>query len=218
MRPRWKAARWLALRQFVAARLRTSRSWPGRSKFLPLPESSRARSKCANGTSVILDGSKGTLRLSPPPAELERIRQRQARHRTQRTQDIAHAHEPAVTTDGKRIAVFANIGGLRDAQQIAELGGEGVGLLRSEFLFMDRHSAPNEDEQAASYLAIMQAVGPNSPSSCARSMSAATSRCLTCRFRAKTIRSSASAAFVSGSTGRKFCARKFAPRCAPPRR
>ena len=117
----------------------------------------------ATGTSVILDGSKGTLRLNPPPAEIERIRGRQARHHAQREEDIAHAHEPAMTTDGKRVAVFANIGGLRDAQQIAEFGGEGVGLLRSEFLFMDRHSAPNEDEQAASYLAIMQAVGPKFP-------------------------------------------------------
>ncbi len=117
----------------------------------------------ANGTPVILDGSRGTLRLSPPATEIERIRQRQARHGTQRKEDIEHAQEPAVTTDGTRIAVFANIGGLRDAQQVAKFGGEGIGLLRSEFLFMDRASAPNEDEQAASYLAIMQAVGPKFP-------------------------------------------------------
>jgi phosphocarrier protein FPr len=117
----------------------------------------------ANGTPVILDGAKGSVRLNPPPIEIERIRERQARHRTQRHEDIMHARDPAVTTDGKRIAVFANIGGLRDAQQVAELGGEGVGLLRSEFLFMDRTSAPNEEEQAASYLAIMEAIGPDFP-------------------------------------------------------
>ena len=117
----------------------------------------------ANGTLVILDGAKGLLRLSPPPTEIERIRQRQAHHREQRKKDIEHASEPAITSDGKRIAVFANIGGLKDAQQVAELGGEGVGLLRSEFLFMDRTSAPDEDEQAASYLAIMEAVGPDVP-------------------------------------------------------
>ncbi|HTL29861.1 MAG TPA: phosphoenolpyruvate--protein phosphotransferase, partial [Tepidisphaeraceae bacterium] len=117
----------------------------------------------ANGTPVILDGAKGLLRENPPPAEIERIRGRQARHRAQRGEDIAHAHEPAITTDGKRVAVFANIGGLRDAQQIAEVGGEGVGLLRSEFLFMDRQSAPNEDEQAATYLAILEALGPKFP-------------------------------------------------------
>lgn len=117
----------------------------------------------ANGTTVILDGAKGSLRLNPAADELERIRQRQARHKVQRQEDIAHTLEPAVTIDGRRIAVFANIGGLKDAQQLVSLGGEGVGLLRSEFLFMDRPTAPNEDEQAGSYLAILQAVGPDLP-------------------------------------------------------
>ena len=117
----------------------------------------------ANGTAVILDGSKGSLRLNPPADELERVRERQARHKARRQEDIAHTLEPAVTTDGARIHVFANIGGVKDAQQLVSLGGEGVGLLRSEFLFMDRSAAPNEDEQAVSYLAILQAVGPDLP-------------------------------------------------------
>lgn len=117
----------------------------------------------ANGTPVILDGAKGSLRFNPPPAEIERIRQRQARQETRRKDDVAHAHEPAVTSDGKRVAVFANIGGLKDAEQVAELGGEGVGLVRSEFLFMDRAAAPSEDEQAASYTAILRATGPQMP-------------------------------------------------------
>jgi phosphocarrier protein FPr len=117
----------------------------------------------ANGTPVILDGGKGSMRLNPPPTEIERIRQRQARLETRRKDDVAHAQEQAVTSDGKRIAVFANIGGLKDAEQITEVGGEGVGLLRSEFLFMDRAAAPSEDEQAASYTAILRATGPQMP-------------------------------------------------------
>jgi phosphoenolpyruvate-protein phosphotransferase len=115
----------------------------------------------ANGTPVILDGGKGSLRLNPPPAEVERIHQRQTRHEARRKDDITHAHEPAVTSDGKRIPIFANIGGLKDAEQIAQVGGEGVGLLRSEFLFMDRAAAPSEEEQAASYTAILRATGPS---------------------------------------------------------
>ena len=91
-----------------------------------------------NGTSVVLDGSKGTLRLNPPPEEITRIRSAQERAEKQRKEDLAHAHEPAVTLDGKRIEVVANIGGLKDATQVSALGGEGVGLLRSEFLFMER--------------------------------------------------------------------------------
>jgi phosphoenolpyruvate-protein phosphotransferase len=117
----------------------------------------------ANGAPVILDASKGSLRLNPPPEEIERIRQRQTRHEARRREDIAHAHEAAVTSDGRHIHVFANIGGLKDAGLVIEVGGEGVGLLRSEFLFMDRAVAPTEDEQAESYSAILRAVGPDRP-------------------------------------------------------
>ena len=116
-----------------------------------------------NGTSVVLDGSKGTLRLNPPPEEITRIRGAQERAEKQRKEDLAHAHEPAVTLDGKRIEVVANIGGLKDATQVSALGGEGVGLLRSEFLFMERSTAPSEDEQFEAYKAIAQAIGKEHP-------------------------------------------------------
>jgi phosphocarrier protein FPr len=116
-----------------------------------------------NGTPVILDGAKGTLRLNPPPEEIKLIRVAQERAEQRRKEDLAHAHEPAVTLDGKRVEVVANIGGLKDAARIAEFGGEGVGLLRSEFLFMDRNSAPTEDEQFETYRAIAQAVGNTYP-------------------------------------------------------
>jgi phosphocarrier protein FPr len=116
-----------------------------------------------DNTPVILDGAKGSLRLRPPADELERIRQRQARAKKQREEDMAHAMEPAITKDGRRIMVVANIGGLKDAQQVIELGGEGVGLLRSEFLFMGRRDAPGEDEQTACYEAILKAIGPERP-------------------------------------------------------
>jgi len=116
-----------------------------------------------NGTPLILDGGKGSLRLHPPVEEIKRIRERQIRREARRREDISHAQEPATTSDGKRVAVFANIGGVKDAGQVIEVGGEGVGLLRSEFLFMDRASAPNEDEQAESYTAILRALGPDRP-------------------------------------------------------
>ena len=116
-----------------------------------------------NGTSVVLDGSKGTLRLNPPPEEITRIRSAQERAEKQREEDLAHAHEPAVTLDGKRIEVVANIGGLKEATQVSALGGEGVGLLRSEFLFMERSTPPSEDEQFEAYKAIAQAIGKEHP-------------------------------------------------------
>jgi phosphocarrier protein FPr len=117
----------------------------------------------SNGTSVVLDGGKGTLRLNPPPQEISRIRGAQERAENQRKEDLAHAHEAAVTLDGKRIEVVANIGGLKDATQVSALGGEGVGLLRSEFLFMERSTPPSEDEQFEAYKAIAQAIGKEHP-------------------------------------------------------
>ncbi|MEZ0297930.1 MAG: phosphoenolpyruvate--protein phosphotransferase, partial [Candidatus Methylacidiphilales bacterium] len=116
-----------------------------------------------NGTSVILDGGKGTLRLNPSADEVRRIRRAQELTEVRRKENLAKAREPAITLDGTRIEVVANIGGLKDAMEIAGLGGEGVGLLRSEFLFMERSSAPTEDEQFESYRAIAQAVGPEHP-------------------------------------------------------
>ena len=117
----------------------------------------------ANGTLVILDGKEGTLRLNASAEEVARIRQAQARSEERRKDDLAHAREPATTRDGTRIEVVANIGGLKDATQIAALGGEGVGLLRSEFLFMERSDAPSEEEQFETYKSIAQAVGREHP-------------------------------------------------------
>jgi phosphoenolpyruvate-protein phosphotransferase len=113
-----------------------------------------------DGTPVVLDGSAGTLRLNPSTADIARIHEQQERHVRQRHVDQTHAHEPAVTLDGHRVEVAANIGGVADAEQAVALGAEGVGLLRSEFLFLHRTSAPTEDEQAAVYTDIARALGP----------------------------------------------------------
>jgi phosphocarrier protein FPr len=113
-----------------------------------------------DGTVVILDGNNGTLRLHASPDEVARIRHVQQSAEQRRKEQFAHALEPAVTLDGTRIEVFANIGGLTDAAEVARLGGEGVGLLRSEFLFMERADAPTEEQQFDTYKAIVDAVGP----------------------------------------------------------
>jgi len=104
-----------------------------------------------DGSSLILDGSKATLRLNPSPDLVKETIARQAALKEQREKDLAAAHEPAMTTDGKRMEVVANIGGVDEAAESVKLGGEGVGLLRSEFLFLDRMTAPTEDEQFKVY-------------------------------------------------------------------
>jgi len=117
----------------------------------------------ANGTPVILDGTKGTLRVNPSTVEVTRIRLLQEAQSRDRAADQRRAHEPAATLDGHRIEVAANIGGLADAEQGVALGADGVGLLRTEFLFLHRATAPSEDEQYAVYRDVARALGHGRP-------------------------------------------------------
>jgi phosphoenolpyruvate-protein phosphotransferase len=114
----------------------------------------------APGTPVILDGSRGTLRLNPSTADIARVQRLQEEQARERRAHQEQAHEPAMTLDGHRVEVAANIGGLADAQQGIALGAEAVGLLRSEFLFLHRATAPTEEEQLAVYRDVARALGP----------------------------------------------------------
>ncbi|MEO5903856.1 MAG: glucose PTS transporter subunit IIA, partial [Gemmatimonadaceae bacterium] len=115
----------------------------------------------AVGTRVILDGDTGTMKLDPTAEEEREIRGRQNAAAAIRAEDNAFAFEAATTRDGHRIEVVANIGDVDEGAKVVEAGGEGVGLLRSEFLFMDRQTAPDEDEQTRVYSAIAKALGPD---------------------------------------------------------
>ncbi len=117
----------------------------------------------ADGSRVILDGAKGTLRLNASEQEVERIRRRQQRIAARRTIELESALEPAVTTDGHRVEIVANIAGVDDAREAKWVGAEGVGLLRSEFAFMGRTSAPSEDEQAEIYREIAATLPEGQP-------------------------------------------------------
>ena len=116
-----------------------------------------------DGTPVILDGTRASLRLNPSVEEMARLKARQERLTTKKKADLENAASPAVTTDGHQVEVVANIGGLSDAVKGVSLGGEGVGLLRTEFLFQDRDTAPTEDEQCQAYSDIARALGPSRP-------------------------------------------------------
>lgn len=107
---------------------------------------------------VVLDGSKGQLRLNPDESEILRIRNYKEKLALKQRADMAAAHQPAVTSDGHQVEVVANIGNAEEARRSVEFGGEGVGLLRSEFLYLDRTTAPTEDEQAAIYTSIAEAL------------------------------------------------------------
>jgi phosphoenolpyruvate-protein phosphotransferase len=113
----------------------------------------------AEGTRVVLDGDDGRLTDNPTAAAEAEVRLRQAVRRQARETSRASATEPARTIDGHRLEVAANVGDVEAAGTVSRMGGEGIGLLRTEFLFMDRREEPDEDEQVAMYESILRAVG-----------------------------------------------------------
>ena len=113
----------------------------------------------ANGTAVLLDADQGQLHLQPDPQRVQQLTARRAFEHQRQQQDLQQAALPACTRDGVRIEVSANIASLAEAEQAMNLGAEGVGLLRSEFLYLERSSAPGHAEQVATYSAIARAVG-----------------------------------------------------------
>ncbi|MDO8213507.1 phosphoenolpyruvate--protein phosphotransferase [Conexibacter sp. CPCC 206217] len=104
-----------------------------------------------DGARAILDGDAGLLIPAPMPATEQDYRERRALAAAAAEQASAAAHDPATTSDGVRIEVAANAGSPFDAEEAAAEGADGVGLLRTEFAFLDRASAPSEDEQVAIY-------------------------------------------------------------------
>lgn len=117
----------------------------------------------AEGLRVILDGTKGSLRINISEEEIDTLQQRQARLGKRRAIELEAANEPAITSDGHCVEVVANIGNQEDALAALAKGAEGVGLLRSEFIFLGRTSAPSEEEQAQIYTAIAQTLAPGQP-------------------------------------------------------
>ncbi len=115
-------------------------------------------SRIAGGTVLLLDADRGTLMIDPSETEVACIRTEAARSARFRAEAAARAREPAITRDGVRIELFANLGSLDDAVAAARGGAEGCGLLRTEFLFLDRPSPPGEEEQRAACQAIADAL------------------------------------------------------------
>ncbi|MCX7175916.1 MAG: phosphoenolpyruvate--protein phosphotransferase [Proteobacteria bacterium] len=116
-----------------------------------------------NGTLVVLDGGQGRLRRDPSEAELSQARARLTRQAARREQEKTSAGASAITSDGHRIEVAANVRNAEETREAVTMGGEGVGLLRSEFLFSDRDTAPTEEEQAGAYQAVAEALGHERP-------------------------------------------------------
>src|SRR5438445_12371919 len=102
------------------------------------------------GQTAMLDGDQGTLMLDPPSDAVE----------TAVTRPTPKSDpKPAITADGRRVEIACNAAGLDEARRAASAGADGIGLLRSEFLFMGRETLPDEEEQVAILTDIMSALG-----------------------------------------------------------
>ena len=113
----------------------------------------------AEGTPVLLDGGEGTLVVAPSEDAAAAARRKLEQRSARRARARERAGEPAVMRDGTVLEVSANLGGAGEAARAVSLGADGVGLLRSEFLFLDRPEIPSEDEQAETLEQIATALG-----------------------------------------------------------
>jgi phosphoenolpyruvate-protein phosphotransferase len=114
----------------------------------------------ANGATVIVDADAGTLQTAPTAAAIEQARAAVESRLVRRAKTQAEAQTECRAADGTRIEVFANLGNVMDAAAAVANGAEGCGLLRTEFLFIDRETAPTEAEQLTAYQGIATALGP----------------------------------------------------------
>ncbi|MDR9755143.1 phosphoenolpyruvate--protein phosphotransferase [Pseudomonas sp. SZMC_28357] len=114
------------------------------------------------GQAVVLDADEGRLEVTPTPERLAEVQQAQVAQHQRRARQQAEAHHSAQTLDGVPIEVAANVASSAEAADALANGADGVGLLRTEFLFVDRQTAPSEEEQRQAYQAVLDAMGDTS--------------------------------------------------------
>ena len=114
------------------------------------------QTEALNGHMAILDGADGTLTVDPTDEETACYQSRKAQADCEAQALEAFRTCPSQTKDGAALEICANIGTPQEAQQAMKYGADGVGLFRSEFLFMDRDALPTEDEQFEAYRTAAQ--------------------------------------------------------------
>jgi phosphoenolpyruvate-protein phosphotransferase (PTS system enzyme I) len=109
-----------------------------------------------NGDIVVVDGLKGEVHFNPTPEVLEAYKKTQEDFEKQKAEWAKLVNEKSVTADGHHVELAANIGTPKDLKGVVENGGEGIGLYRTEFLYMDRDQLPTEEEQFTAYKAVLE--------------------------------------------------------------
>src|SRR5437762_6659897 len=117
----------------------------------------------SGGDQVIVDGNRGVLILNPDEETLERYERTRSSFRTFETQLGELRDLPAETRDGVRIPLLGNIEFPQEASHCLERGADGVGLYRTEFLYLGKDSHPSEGEHLDAYLKVLRTLGPDQP-------------------------------------------------------
>ncbi len=111
-----------------------------------------------NGDAIILDGSDGTVILNPDDATLAQYQGKREAFLKEKKELERYIGQPSMTKDGVQVEIVANIGKPEDVDKVLQYDGEGVGLFRTEFLFMDRDAMPTEEEQFEAYRKVAVAL------------------------------------------------------------
>jgi len=117
-----------------------------------------ARDMIREGDTLIVDGIQGVLVVDPDPLVLAEYRLRQSQHGLERQKLKRLRSTPSATLDGTPVGLFANIELPQDTADVKEAGAMGIGLFRTEFLFMNRKDLPSEDEQFEAYRDVARAM------------------------------------------------------------
>jgi phosphocarrier protein FPr/phosphocarrier protein len=112
-----------------------------------------------DGAALVLDADNARVEIDPGAARLAQARELLGTRRAREVSEQAAAQQPCHTADGVRIEILANVGSLAEAEAAVRNGAEGCGLLRTEFLFLERQSPPTEAEQTLAYTRIATALG-----------------------------------------------------------
>jgi multiphosphoryl transfer protein len=118
-----------------------------------------ALGKTAEGTPLVVDGSTGQVWIAPPAQVSAAYQEKIAEWHSQQALARQTSRAPAISKDGIAVEIVANIGSAKDARAALDAGADGVGLLRSEFLFLGRLDTPEEDEQFEAYQEIAEVMG-----------------------------------------------------------
>ncbi|WP_424767846.1 phosphoenolpyruvate--protein phosphotransferase [Paenibacillus sp. sgz302251] len=110
----------------------------------------------ADGALIILDATEGQVIVDPSEEVLAQYRDKKIRYDERRVQLKRLAQQPSVTADGEHLELAANIGSIEDLAKVLENGADGVGLFRTEFLYMGRSSFPTEEEQFQTYKHVLE--------------------------------------------------------------